>query len=267
MAIAIKCNPGALDSWQIGTLIDLIGTPRLPAELARALHARFAADHVHLLKVGRYDRDFIVSGSHDGSDAASKLTEAFFDRKLQRFERDLITGSSLGKLDLSVSNDHTQSFAQPEFRAFGREMGIGSRFLIRRTDIEGAVAIVMLWALDHGDVSHLASEITAAAEILAPIAGKHLAICDDRQHLHERLGSIAKIEADLRFPLGENRRREAQVGARVIAGWSAAAIAGDLLISKETVVTHRKRLYDHLSLDSGRDLLLWYLANHTSSLH
>jgi DNA-binding CsgD family transcriptional regulator len=251
----------------LSRLIELLGHAQLPVELARTLHDNLAVDHIHMLKVGHYERDFIQSASFDGSDAAKRLTRAFFDRKLHRFERELITGNSGPSNELTIVSDHTQSFASPEFRSFGREMGIGSRFLIRHSGPKWAIAIVLLWSIDCGNVSYLQPKVEAAAKLLTAVVGKHLIICDDREHLADRLSSIVRLEVDLRYALGEPRRREAQVGARIIAGQSASAIADALVISRETVISHRKRLYEHLGLVSGRELLLWYLSNHSYSPH
>lgn len=250
-----------------GSLIRLVGDEELPIELARFLHSRFAADQIHLFKIGGYERDLIQSASYDGSDNARRVTHAFFARKLQRFEQELVTNESAICSDLAIATDHTQLFESPEFRSFGREMGIGTRITVRTADAQGSVALVMLWSISHGDLSHLKDNIHSTAELLAPLVTKHLAICNDRNLLRDRLSSIKKIENDLQIALGCNRRREAQVGARIIGGRSASEIASELLIGKETVISHRKRLYEHLSIETGRDLLLWYLSNHTYSFH
>lgn len=255
-----KAHTGPSKEARIGALIDMLGDPRLPFELARFAHDWFLADHVHISRVGRYQRDLILSASHDGSDSAMRQTQVFLERKLQRFENSLMVNNNNRSDDLVVAEDHTQGFSSPEFRSYGKEFGLGRRILIRKSDPHGAVTIALLWPMHHGDFQHYAPDIRLSAEILAPLVSKHMALFEDRIGLGERLACIATIEADLRLALGETRRREAQVGARLINGQSANDIAVDLHISKETVISHRKKLYDHLGLGCSRDLLVWYLS-------
>lgn len=256
----ISAPAGFAQEVRIGALIDMLGDPRLPVELARFAHDWFSADHIHISRVGRYQRDMILSASHDGSDAALRQTRIFLERKLQRFENPLMINSNHKPAELIVAEDHTQRFASPEFRSYGKELGLGARFLIRKSDPHGAVTIALLWSIQHGDITHYAADIRLAADILAPLVSKHMAFFEDRMGLGERLACTETIEADLRIALGETRRREAQVGSRLINGQTANDIAEDLHISKETVITHRKKLYDHLGIRCSRDLLVWYLS-------
>lgn len=260
-------SPGQLAEWpgRVGALVELTGQPRLPVELARLLHDQFAADHIHIVRAQHYDRDLVLSASYDGSDTAAIQTKRFFDRNLQRFEHAMVTSRVRIPTALVVAHDHTQTFTSPEFRSFGREMDLGARCLIRKSEPQGDLTIVMLWSLLHGDVSHLKPDIGAMAEIFAPIVAKHFAICEDRNERFEQLGSIGAIEADLRHVLGAARRRQVQVGARLVAGKSAGEIADDLAISRETVISYRKRLYEHIGVETSRDLLLWYLFSTDSS--
>lgn len=245
---------------RIGALIDMIGEAQFPLELARFVHDRVAADHVHLVRVGRLEVDRVLSASHDGSDTAFQLTRQFYSRNLNRFEQALITREAAGPPNIAVLGDHTQKSASPEFRSFGREVGVGSRFLVRKDDRDGAVAFTMLWSINQGDVSHLEPEICRLSHIVAPLVSKHIALCESQTRFIRRLESVSMIEPDLLRLIGKRRPREAQVGARLLGGMSAAEIAAELAISTETVIFHRKRLYDRLNLSTSRELLLWYLS-------
>ena len=67
--------------------------------------------------------------------------------------------------------------------------------------------------------------------------------------------SVPDLEELLRRRQPDLTLRECQVAARVIAGRSAAAIAAELGLSENTIVTHRKRAYSRLGVSGMKALL------------
>lgn len=249
---------------KLGSLIDMIGEKKFLLELARFFHGRVAANHLHVVRVGNSQAARVLSVSYDGSDTASQLTRHFYSRNLNRFEREIMISESPRQAHIEVVSDHTQESLSPEFRSFGREVRVGTRFLIRKNDPDGAIAFSILCPLDRGDLSHLLPDIRRLSCIVAPLVSKHIAICENQIRLVERLNSVSAIEMDLLRILGAERPREARVGAYILAGNSATEIASQLAISPETVTFHRKRLYARLNVQTSRELLLWYIAQNSA---
>ena len=53
-------------------------------------------------------------------------------------------------------------------------------------------------------------------------------------------------------------RRQVEVCARILLGFSRELISSDLGIGMETVHTHRKRAYQRLRVTSEQELVDWY---------
>lgn len=93
-------------------------------------------------------------------------------------------------------------------------------------------------------------------QMLAPILERHLSLLPDDTRL-----SLPKL-AEICRELGpkELSRREADVCARVLTGYSNEAIALDLDLSIHSVATYRRRAYAKLGLTSQNELFSLMLA-------
>src|SRR5207248_737958 len=88
---------------------------------------------------------------------------------------------------------------------------------------------------------------------------QHIEIQVGKPNLTPALTSLDEIQKCIRSAT-DLSRREAEVCARLLYGYSHCGIALDLGIGKETVMTYRKRSYQRLGIGSPRELLMWYLA-------
>ncbi len=99
-----------------------------------------------------------------------------------------------------------------------------------------------------------------ACELVLPMLARHIGLRRQQEQVIAALSSLPAIEATLaaarQLPMPP---RERQVAARLLYGLSASAIASDLGISKETVLSYRKRIYHRLGIGCHRELLFWYL--------
>lgn len=101
--------------------------------------------------------------------------------------------------------------------------------------------------------------VREVADLLISFIGRHQDLVLAKPIAFSALTSLETIEERI---LNTKRLscREAQVCARILYGSSSCEIASALGVGKESVMTYRKRAYQHLEISSQRELLLWYLA-------
>jgi DNA-binding CsgD family transcriptional regulator len=140
-------------------------------------------------------------------------------------------------------------------------MDIRSRILACSRGSEGVFGLAMLRSSERGPFSaEERARVGLLIDILFPMLRKHWEIRSLRRRLSNALKSLVGIEQCIALAPEGFPRREAQVGARILYGLSTPAIASDLDISCETVITYRKRVYERLSINSQHELLVWYLT-------
>jgi len=106
-----------------------------------------------------------------------------------------------------------------------------------------------------GEMDHL-REI---ADLLVSVVAQHIELQLRNPNLTPALTSLNEIQECISSAT-DLSRREGEVCARILYGYSSCGIALDLGIGKETVMTYRKRSYQRLGIGSQRELLMWYLA-------
>ncbi|MWB78183.1 hypothetical protein GLS40_09120 [Pseudooceanicola sp. 216_PA32_1] len=101
-------------------------------------------------------------------------------------------------------------------------------------------------------------ELERVAALLLTIISRHTELFEQKSDLTPALASREMIE-DCVVNMSKLSRREREVCSRILHGLSSCAIADDLGIGKESVMTYRKRAYSRLGIASQRELLMWYL--------
>lgn len=102
-------------------------------------------------------------------------------------------------------------------------------------------------------------DLREIADLLVSLVAQHVEIQARRPNLTPALTSLDEIQKCIRSAT-DLSRRESEVCARLLYGYSHCGIALELGIGKETVMTYRKRTYQRLGIGSPRELLMWYLA-------
>lgn len=102
------------------------------------------------------------------------------------------------------------------------------------------------------------SQLREVADLLISLVARHQSLFVAKPSSTAALASLRRTEEGF---LNTKRlsRREAEVCARILFGYTSCGIAADLGIGKESVMTYRKRAYQHLGIGSQRELMLWYL--------
>ena len=108
------------------------------------------------------------------------------------------------------------------------------------------------------------AKLNGLASMLVSLVARHHSLTCARFEGFNALASLAAIE-DKIHSMNRLSRREAEVCARILFGFSSREIAADLGIGKESVMTYRKRAYQHLEIASQRELMLWYFEQPPSA--
>ncbi|WP_233548266.1 helix-turn-helix transcriptional regulator [Aurantiacibacter zhengii] len=164
-----------------------------------------------------------------------------------------------------------------EFRRFASEDALVKVFTLPRANESGAIPIsprhsilvvgkgqgalfgirMIRCGLHHQSVDIDVENLTGFANLLVSLVARHHGLISARFDGFNALASLAKIEENI-HAMQLLSRREAEVCARILFGFSSREIAADLGIGKESVMTYRKRAYQHLEIASQRELMLWY---------
>jgi DNA-binding NarL/FixJ family response regulator len=163
----------------------------------------------------------------------------------------------LCSIDADDIEDH--EFRDRLYRPFG--MAGKMSLIVRRPD--DAISVSFFRGRDSGAFrSSEISHIESLGETLAACVERHL-VLQAPFHRHNVSSLVGECEA---FPC-ESRlsSREANVCARVIAGWTTEAIALDLSISFHSVVTYKRRAYGKLGICSKSELFALLLSSRNSA--
>ncbi|MGE4322172.1 MAG: LuxR C-terminal-related transcriptional regulator [Sphingobium sp.] len=255
-------------------LIAAIGERQFPDMLAAFLAGLCKAQHVSILTYGEERPVEIASASRDGSDLAQRFSRQYLDEEYWRHDPLLPTALAAASAEqpvlLRIAADSVPAGAH---RRLLEEIGCREWLALvggGPARMRLAIAIYRIGAPDPRTPNLFTSadmaRLSAAAPTLITIAAKHAQMLVEQGDLSRALTSMEEIDACIRLSPEPLSRRERDVCARILFGMSTAGIALDLSISEQTVITHRKRAYQRLSIASQRELLLWY-ADRWNALH
>lgn len=236
--------------WASGLseLVETTGITDFGSSLLAFFDQRVGADHctVYQLQNHEFAEVFAVSGAR-----AKLIPETCFGtydvkRRFRQF------GSSKASVELyspsSTANVAMFSAKTPQgVFIFGCKGD--SLFCVRILRISSG------YAISDPDLSGLRE----VADLIISLVARHQGLIHAQPDAFSALISLDTIEQRI-LETKRLSKREAEVCARILFGCSSCEIASDLGIGKESVMTYRKRAYQHLEIGSQRELLLWYLG-------
>ena len=249
-----------VQAW-LGNLIDLVGDSRFGCEFGKVMYAHMRPDFLHVFRLESDGPRVIESFSYNDTPKVDWHVAAYREQKLWRFDEGMVLGARASTGEPLVVRQGSEAFQNINFRRYRRLHHLGERAMVIGPGQGAAVGFSLSWTKASTLSDEEASWLEQIAKLSLTLMRKHLEFCDQRARLDRALASVPEIEANLGRMIGKRRQREVEVGARLLFGENAAEIARALGIGKETVITHRKRLYDHVGIACARELLLWYLGN------
>jgi DNA-binding NarL/FixJ family response regulator len=257
MITALAYRPAEIqksaEAWMPGLsdLVEAIGKEDFGSQMLTFFDNSFGADHCAVYQLLKYELTEIASV---GADIPLLIAETHlspyevkrrfrqFGQSRPRVERYKLTNSPNSRFSSSVAPQGI--------------MIIGSKM-----DAQYCVRILRLAQqveLSDSDLAHLQD----AAHLIISLVARHQDLSISKPNPLPELTSLKKIEERI-LSTKCLSRREGEVCARILCGYSSCGIALDLGIGKESVMTYRKRAYQHLGIGSQRELLLWYLEQAT----
>jgi DNA-binding CsgD family transcriptional regulator len=249
-------------AFEMGALVEAIGTPAFPAELLRFLNRETGVEHYCVFQLGRRTPRPIVFDSVAGRQFVLDQSTRYLAGGCWRQDptidaaRLCVSAGEASVLRLEVDR---LPHGDLRDRIYG-DANIRERIMICGGARSAALGLSVLRSSRDGrfDGGNL-RRIRHVAGTLLALVGKHAQLAERVSRVSATLTSLVEIERNILVCYREMPRREAQVCARILYGLSGGGIALDLGISEQTVMTYRKRAYGRLGIATHRELLLWYL--------
>jgi DNA-binding CsgD family transcriptional regulator len=242
-------------------MIGAIGSTAFPGRIARYLREICGVELAFIFRLVESRPVELISISCDGADRVERVRNTYLGGKWWQFDDEigaLSTGN--GEVLQMLKTDFKQSASPRLRRTFYNQLNIRDRVLICGR-FDGDPLVLSLTRPEQSgpfETGQVDSLLERSATTLSIVA-KHCDIAMRARRLPRLLTDLSEIERRIASVAELLTPREAGVCARYLYGMSTSGIAADLGIGTETVVTYRKRLYEHLSICSHRELLLWYL--------
>lgn len=231
----------------LSDLIELIGLEDFGRELLAFFDRSFGADHCAVYQLRNYELAEVTSISRADSVAIPDTYLSSYEVK-RRFRQLGPASTRVDLYRLSGAQDYRlgSAIAPQSIMIFGS-----------RADTLYCVRVLRV-AQDHEVTEFGLSYLREIADMLISLVARHHDLILAKPSSATALSSLKDIQNRI---LGTKSlsRREGEVCARILYGYSSCGIALDLGIGKESVMTYRKRAYHHLGIGSQRELLLWYL--------
>lgn len=129
----------------------------------------------------------------------------------------------------------------------------------------GQALCLNLYRLESPDSRPLESDaLQQQGCVLAALLERHISLARQNRMTFD----LTWVRARLTSALGERLTvRELDVGSRIVLGYRSEAIALDLGVSTNTVLTHRRNLYDKLGISTQNQLFAIVVEGHQPGLN
>jgi DNA-binding CsgD family transcriptional regulator len=251
----IECEPRP----NLARLIETIGDDRFGEELRCYVSGLFGVEHCTVLLFAPDKAVDIATGSLADANRNRRNID-FYLADTWRLDPMIVQAKErIRRFPASSATIHLPvSAVQREMKSAYMALGVRERIVIYGPSSVGDVAISMLCSEAKSSFPDDKTILSAeSSQTLLAIAAKHSSLMRKGSYL-KLLESLSGIETALVNAHSGLSRREIQVCGRIIFGLSTEGIAVDLSIGTATVVTHRRRAYQHLGIATRHELLRWY---------
>jgi DNA-binding CsgD family transcriptional regulator len=244
---SIATEGRALATAGLSRLIDSIGRKDFAHHLLNFFDELLDADHC---AVYQSEENELVELCSANRDEVTRLSES--DLTSYEIKRCLRQTSKLG------SDVVTFGMGDPaRVSRIGGAVRHGLMIIGQRLERRYCIRVLAL-PPDEFMFDAVVDRLRGMADTLTSIVARHGDLAFDKSDVTPALVSLDRIQACL-LSAGFLTRRESEVCARILFGYSSCGIALDLGIGKQSVMTYRKRAYQRLGIGTQRELLMWYL--------
>jgi DNA-binding CsgD family transcriptional regulator len=229
-------------------VIEEIGREGFADRLLDFLDCTVGADHCAIFQLRDHELTEVGSACHSGAAAMSKSDLTPYDVKRQQSQTRL-PSARVDVCNIADANEARLDGLHKRQRIMICAQKPKAFYCLR------ILRLAHRGRIPDGKMDHL-REI---ADLLVSLVAQHIELQVRKPNLTPALTSLDEIQECISSAT-DLSRREGEVCARILYGYSSCGIALDLGIGKETVMTYRKRSYQRLGIGSQRELLMWYLA-------
>ncbi len=245
-------EPGAQTPDAFAPAVAALGTAAFAAELLAALNRILPVDHLSLMRFEDRARPPVLeSAVWRGGEHVAEVQRAYLGG-LYRHDPNLrLAASGVRLLRL-----HRDAIADRAYRdACYVRAGLIERLTVAIGDAGRLIALNLYRREPSGAFSaQEAKAIEDHAQFLGALAAKHVGMLGALLRSRDRADRVAALAARLHALDARLTGRELDVLARVLIGMTSEGIALDLAISRNTVLTYRKRAYGRLGVTSQAEL-------------
>ncbi|SIQ61701.1 helix-turn-helix transcriptional regulator [Marinobacterium stanieri] len=246
-------NP-TLDQWPLDHLISSIGQRRFDQVLSHSMHRLTGADHCILVSYPAYTQHpytlFTTGAIQTG---LAQECRRLYDEVL--YQRDpnlprLQAGKPVNAPQIQALQ--VEELSDPEYRhQLMDRCGIREKLAFMGQS-NGQPFCLNLYKLHDSSSRTLdASQLEAGGTLLASVLERHITFAGQQQVRFDLPWVLARLQGACGELL---TARELAVGARIVLGYNSEAIALDLGIKMNTVLTHRKNLYEKVGIGTQNQL-------------
>lgn len=232
----------------LSAIIEEIGREGFASRMLDYLDYIVGADHCSVFQLKDYELTEVTSACREGVAPMSKSDLAPYDVKCRLSQTRLPSA----RVDISsiIGADEARTSGLPKRQ----------RIMICAQKSSASYCVRILRHAHRGRIpDSRMDDLREVADLLISLVAQHVELLVRKPNLTPALTSLEEIQECISSAT-DLSRREGEVCARILYGYSSCGIALDLGIGKETVMTYRKRSYQRLGIGSQRELLMWYLA-------
>ncbi|WP_432695033.1 response regulator transcription factor [Marinobacterium sp. YM272] len=243
-----------LDQWPLEHLIASVGQRRFDQTLSQSMHRLTGADHCVLVSYPSFKKNpytLFTTGSI-GSGLAHECRRLYDEVYYERDPNLACLQGRERKIGLQIRQQQVEELHDPEYRQQLMERcGIREKIAFMGVS-NGQPFCLNLYKLhDQSRRALNAQALEQGGAVLASILERHITFAGQQQVQFD----LPWVMSRLQGACGELlTAREMDVGARIVLGYNSEAIALDLGISVNTVLTHRRNLYEKVGIGTQNQL-------------
>lgn len=230
----------------LADLVEAIGLDDFGAQMLALFDRAIGADHCAAYQMRNYELSEIASCADD----AAIIPDAYLSTyDINRRFR--LMGQSPARVEI-------YDLPGPQGSAFASAV-TPQGILILGSRADALYCVRILRTADRERIVESDTwQLQDIADLVLSLMARHHDLTQAKPTTFTALASLNRIQERI-ISTKILSRREGEVCARILYGFSSCGIAIDLGIGKESVMTYRKRAYQHLGIGSQRELLMWYL--------
>lgn len=250
-----------LSVLSLNKVIESLGNSQFHDEFLLFLNDILMVEHFSLVQLGVNEARFITSANVKGFTISKSLQKMYLTRYYKRDPNmhlhDEVEHANKVLLSRLKPKDIEDSLYQ---QFFGYDIKISDRMSLLRYEDKGLYCL-NLYRFNEQFSTLEIEHLNFFSDLLMSCAIKHARLAGSLSDFLTREAQIHELEQRLDALHSKLTRREIEVCARILLGFSGEAMALDLDVKISSIQTYRKRAYAKLNISSQNELFALCLKN------